>query len=226
MPIYNPALKPLSINEIKRYSGLDKYADFPAHLLDQACTESYILAQPQATWQIYDYDASKATIMGPQPLTLGAPKIIHYLSQAVQVAVIALTIGPKLEEQVSQYFSAGEYTSGLLLDAAGTTAVEVAADQVCELIKKQASQQGYLTLPRFSPGYGQWDITVQPAILHLANADEIHVVATESCMLLPRKSITAIIGLTANQGDALVGYTYQDTTCPQCTQINCLARKD
>lgn len=97
---------------------------------------------------------------------------------------------------------------------------------MCELIKKQASQQGYLTLPRFSPGYGQWDITVQPAILHLANADEIHVVATESCMLLPRKSITAIIGLTANQGDALVGYTYQDTTCPQCTQINCLARKD
>lgn len=69
MPIYNPALKPLSINEIKRYSGLDKYADFPAHLSDQACTESYIFAlQPQATWQIYDYDASKATIMGPQPL--------------------------------------------------------------------------------------------------------------------------------------------------------------
>jgi hypothetical protein len=226
MPIYNPALKPLNMTEIKRYSGLDQYADFPSHLLDQACTESYLLAEPQATWEIYDYDASNATIMGSQPLILKAPKIIHYLSSSVQIAVIGLTIGPKLEKQVSQYFACGEYTSGLLLDAAGTAAVEVAADQVCEFIKRKAAQQGYLTLPRFSPGYGEWDITVQPLILNLANAHEINLTATESCMLLPRKSITAVIGLTANQHDSSVSYMYHDTTCPQCPQINCLARKD
>ncbi|MBC8016189.1 MAG: methionine synthase, partial [Sporomusaceae bacterium] len=142
MPVYNPALKPLNLREIKRYSGLDQYADFPSHLLDQACTESYILAEPEATWQIYDYNASSATIMGTQPLILQSAKVIHYLSQALKVAVMALTIGPKLEKKVSDYFSDGEYTSGLLLDAAGTAAVEVAADQVCEFIKKQAAQQG------------------------------------------------------------------------------------
>jgi len=226
MPIYNPALKPLNMSEIKRYSGLDQYADFPAHLLDQACTEAYILAQPQATWQIYDYDVSTSTIMGAEPLTLQAPKIINYLASSVQVVVIALTIGPKLETQVNEYFTSGEYTFGLLLDAAGTAAVEVAANQVCEFIKRQAALQGYLPLPRFSPGYGNWDITVQPLILKLANAHEINLIATESCMLLPRKSITAVIGLTANQNDSSVGYMYQDTTCPQCPQINCLARKE
>lgn len=226
MPIYNPALKPLNLSEIKRYSGLDKYAEFPTHLLDQACTEAYILAQPQASWQIYNYDASKATIMAPQPLILHSPKIIHYLSQAVQIAVITLTIGPKLEQKVNEYFTLGEYTSGLLLDAAGTAAVEVAADQVCEFIKNQAAQQGYLVLPRFSPGYGQWDITVQPLILDLANGHEINVTVTESCMLLPRKSITAVIGFVPNQQEVNLSYLYQDTTCPQCPQINCLARKD
>jgi hypothetical protein len=226
MPVYNPALKPLNMNEIKRYSGLDRYTDFPAHLLDQACTESYILAQPQATWQIYDYDVTTATIMGSHPLTLQAPKIINYLSAAIRVVVIALTIGPKLENKVNEYFISGEYTSGLLLDAAGTAAVEVSADQVCEFIKLQAAQQGYLTLPRFSPGYGDWDITVQPLILNLADAHEINLTATDSCMLQPRKSITAVIGLTANHHDSSVGYMYQNTTCPQCSQINCLARKD
>lgn len=226
MPIYNPALKPLNLSEIKRYSGLDKYADFPASLLDQACTEAYILAQPKATWQIYEYDASTATIMGTYPLKLEAPKIINYLSQAIQIAVIALTIGPKLEDKVSTYFATGEYTSGLLLDAAGTAAVEVAADQVCDFIKSQTTRQGYLTLPRFSPGYGEWDITVQPLILALANGDAIDLKVTDSCMLQPRKSITAVIGITANQHGADVGYMYESTTCPQCTQINCLARKD
>lgn len=226
MPIYNPALKPLNLSEIKRYSGLDKYAEFPTHLLNQACTEAYILAQPQASWQIYNYDASKATIMAPQPLILQSPKIIHYLSQAVEIAVVSLTIGPKLEQKVSEYFSLGEYTSGLLLDAAGTAAVEVAADQVCEFIKIQAAQQGYLVLPRFSPGYGQWDITVQPLILALANGHEINITVTDSCMLLPRKSITAVIGFVPNQQEVSLSYLYQDTTCPQCSQINCLARKD
>lgn len=226
MPIYNPALKPLNLSEIKRYSGLDKYAEFPSHFLDQACTEAYILAQPKATWNIYEYDASTATIMGEHPLKLESPKIVNYLSQAVQIAVIALTIGPKLEEKVSSYFSGGEYTLGLLLDAAGTAAVEVAADQVCDLIKNQAQHQGYLTLPRFSPGYGEWDITVQPQILSLANGDSINLKVTDSCMLLPRKSITAVIGITANQHGAHANYMYEDITCPQCTQLNCLARKD
>ena len=226
MPIYNPALEPLKMSEIKRYSGLDQYTDFPVHLLDQACNEAYLLAHPQATWQIYDYDVSTATIMGAQPLTLQAPKIINYLSGAVQVVVIALTIGQQLENKVSEYFISGEYTSGLLLDAAGTAAVEVAADQVCEFIKRQAAQQGYLALPRFSPGYGNWDVTVQPLILELANAHFINLTATDSCMLEPRKSITAVIGLTANQHDTNAHYMFQDTTCPQCPQINCLARKD
>lgn len=226
MPIYNPSLKPLNLSEIKRYSGLDQYATFPSHLLNQACTEAYILAQPQATWQIYDYDASNATIMGSQTLTLEASKIINYLSGSIQIAVMALTIGPELEEKVSEYFTRDEYTSGLLLDAAGTAAVEVAADQVCLFIKNQAAQKGYLTLPRFSPGYGQWDITVQPLILDLAHAHEINLIATNSCMLMPRKSITAVIGLTANHCESTIGYMYQDTTCPQCSQINCLARKD
>lgn len=226
MPIYNPALKPLNMSEIKRYSGLDQYSDFPVNLLDQACTEAYLLAQPHGTWQIYDYDVSTATIMGSQPLSLQAPKVIEYLSGATQVVVMALTIGQKLENKVSQYFISGEYTSGLLLDAAGTAAVEVAADQVCEFIKQQVAQQGYMTLPRFSPGYGNWDITVQPLILDLANAHEIGLTVTDSCMLQPRKSITAVIALTANQHDSNASYMYHDTTCHQCCQINCLARKD
>lgn len=226
MPIYNPPLKPLNLSEIKRYSGLDNYTQFPTHLLDQACTEAYLLAQPQASWQIYNYDASKARIMAPEPLLLHAPKVINYLAQSVQIAIIALTIGPKLEQQVNNYFTLGEYTSGLLLDAAGTAAVEVAADQVCEFIKIQAAQQGYKTLPRFSPGYGEWDIRVQPLILDLASGHDIQLTVTESCMLLPRKSITAVIGFIPNQQEVNLSYQYQATTCPECSQINCLARKD
>jgi hypothetical protein len=226
MPIYNPAIKSFDMEEMKRYSGLTQCTKFPQHLLDQACTEAQIISQPKATWQIYDYNAETATIMSPKPLMLPQTVISKHLAKAFKVAVIAVTIGAKLEEQVSNYFTNNEYTLGLLLDAAGTTAVEIAADQACELIKQEVTKQGYATLFRFSPGYGQWDITVQPQILSLAHADEINVTATPSCMLLPRKSITAVIGLTANVSTNNLHQNIEISKCHQCQQVNCLARKD
>ena len=226
MPIYNPAIKKMDMNELKRYSGLTRCSEFPQHLLDQACTEAQIVIKPKAIWQIYDYDPVSATIMSPTPLTLPPTAISKHLATSLKVAVIAVTIGATLEELVSGYFAKNEYTLGLLLDAAGTTSVEIAADQACELIKQQANKEGYSTLFRFSPGYGQWDITVQPEILSLAHAEEINITATPACMLLPRKSITAVIGLTANVCKAKSDQTIQDSKCQQCQQVNCLARKD
>ncbi len=197
MPIYNPIIKHLDMNELKRYSGLTKCTEFPQSLLDQACIEAQIVSKPKAIWEIYDYDPISSTILSPKPLHLPPTVISKHLANSQKVVVIAVTIGTKLEEMVSEYFTKNEYTLGLLLDAAGTTAVEIAADQACELIKQQANKEGYSPLFRFSPGYGQWDITVQPQILSLAHAEDINITATSSCMLLPRKSITAVIGLTA-----------------------------
>lgn len=214
------------MNELKRYSGLTTCTEFPQHLLEQACIEAQIVSKPKAIWQIYDYNPASATIMSPAPLTLPPTVISKHLTNSVKVVVIAVTIGDKLEELVSDYFTKNEYTLGLLLDAAGTTAVEIAADQVCELIKQQANKEGYSTLSRFSPGYGQWDVTVQPQILSLAHADEINITATPACMLLPRKSITAVIGLTANVCKAEFEQNIQGSKCQQCQQVNCLARKD
>jgi uncharacterized membrane protein YciS (DUF1049 family) len=226
MAIYNPSIKNFDIQEMKRYSGLTKCSEFPQHLLDQACTEAQIVSQPKATWQIYNYNAETSTIMSPEPLTLPPTVISKHLANALKVIVIAVTIGSKLEELVSDYFTNNEYTLGLLLDAAGTTAVEIAADQACELIKQQVNKQGYSPLFRFSPGYGQWDITVQPQILSLAHADKINVTATPSCMLLPRKSITAVIGLTANISTNNLERKIKNSKCHQCQQVDCLARKD
>jgi hypothetical protein len=226
MPIYNPVLKNLDIAEIKRYSGLPPSAQFSPHLLDQACTDAYILAKPRVIWQVYDYQASTRTIMSPHPYTLPSTKVSEHLKNVLQVVVIAVTIGSKLEARVEECFSTDEYTLGLLLDAAGTTSVEIAADQACDFIKQQVSGQGYCTLSRFSPGYGQWDISVQPTILALAHGQEINITCTASCMLLPRKSITAIIGLTPNMSDTTIDTSSQCKPCQQCQQIDCLARKD
>lgn len=54
----------------------------------------------------------------------------------------------------------------------------------------------YLT-GRYSPGYGDWPIGVQPRIAALLDTPRrIGLCVTGTCLMLPRKSITAALGLS------------------------------
>ncbi len=224
MPTYNPALTYIDINETKRYAGLAA-SEFPIELIKQACTEAQLLAKPKAIWQVYTYDPEKAVIMGQEPLAIQGLAIIKHLSTAIKLVILAVTIGEQLETTVSQHFAKGEYSAGLLLDAAGTTAVEMAADQISHIIGQQAANGGLLSISRFSPGYGDWNITVQPKILKLTQAEEIGLTTTPTCMLLPRKSVTAVIGLIPHNSYQEASTECQHQDCSACTQLKCIYRK-
>lgn len=63
------------------------------------------------------------------------------------------------------------------------------------MIRKKASSEGYSTVIRFSPGYGDWTIFDQVKILKLLKANKVGVKAIKSCIMVPEKSVTACIGL-------------------------------
>ncbi|HWR09647.1 methionine synthase [Sporomusa sp.] len=225
MPIYYPRLTTIDLDETKRYAGLGGKADFSATLLTEACTQAQLLATPKGVWQIYTYDQDSHTIMSPMPLNLTAEGIIRHLAGAAEVAVMAVTIGISLEQEVSNLFSKNQYTLGLLLDAAGTTAVEMTCDAVCYVISGQAARSGLTTGRRFSPGYGGWPVEVQPEILDLASGSAIDLSVTDTKMLVPRKSVTAIIGLYPYH-QALGLNHEQVLSCDKCGQPDCQARKE
>ncbi|SMC91507.1 hypothetical protein [Sporomusa malonica] len=225
MPIYHPRLITVDLDETKRYAGLGSKANFSAALLTEACTQAQLLATPKGVWQVYVYDQDSHTIMSPNPLSLTAESIIKHLSGAVEVAVMAVTIGQPLEQEVSNLFSRDQYTLGLLLDAAGTTAVEAVCDAVCSVISGQAARTGLTAGRRFSPGYGGWPVDIQPEILALASGATIDLSVTDTKMLVPRKSVTAVIGLYPYH-QALSLPHQQELSCDKCGQPGCHARKE
>lgn len=222
MPIFNASLTTIDEKETRRYAGLIKAADFPEQLIRAACDEARLLVQPKGIWQLYDYHQQAGRIEAPFPYTLTGNKIIAYLKEAKKIAVLAVTIGEALENSISEHFAKGNYTYALLLDAAGTTAVEMAADQLSKAVEQQANKLGFTTLARFSPGYGDWNITEQPQVLKLADGQAAGIAVTDSCMLVPRKSVTAVIGFISARKSA----SPKEVRCPGCAQQNCLARKD
>ena len=79
----------------------------------------------------------------------------------------------------------------------GSVLVEQAADAAeAELRQWAAEQDKYLT-GRFSPGYGDWPIGVQPLVAAaLDTARRAGLCVTENDLMTPRKSVTALLGLS------------------------------
>jgi cobalamin-dependent methionine synthase I len=84
----------------------------------------------------------------------------------------------------------------LAMDAAATACIEAVCDEVCEEIAAAAATEGLSTGNRFSPGYGDLPLTLQPAILVTLDAGrKIGLTCTDTLIMLPRKSVTAFVGL-------------------------------
>ncbi|MEK6589833.1 MAG: vitamin B12 dependent-methionine synthase activation domain-containing protein [Nitrospinota bacterium] len=116
------------------------------------------------------------------------------LSGCTKASLFICTLGSKLEERVKDYFAEGEQTRAYIMNGIGSAAAEEVAEYVNQIIIKEAEGEGFKTVRRFSPGYGDWNLSDQQAILKTLNPSPIGVTLTERCIMIPEKSITAIVG--------------------------------
>lgn len=133
------------------------------------------LLQPEAIYAIIDYEKTNK-----HPIFKDAEK----------VALCVCTIGPKLEEEVQALTKKNELLRALILDALGSEAVEEVAVQSDKLLAGKAREMSLWPSKRFSPGYGQWDIKEQRFVFSILPAEQIGVILKESCMMVPRKSVS------------------------------------
>lgn len=105
----------------------------------------------------------------------------------------------------------------LLLDAVGTTAIESFCDRLCALWKEE--YEGYFLRPRFSPGYGDLPIEIQAKLLDSLEAtSHTGISLTESFLMIPQKSVTAIVGLGKE------GCRQKEADCSICDKKDCQFR--
>jgi len=132
-------------------------------------------------------------VPGALPLHLPGQMAKQMLSGCHSASILVCTMGAAFER--IQRLRRNDVLMSLMLDACGSVLVEEGCDRAVEALAKK-NPRDFLT-DRFSPGYGDLPLTVQPALLDAVDAfRRLGVQATESCMLLPQKTVTAIIGLS------------------------------
>ena len=122
--------------------------------------------------------------------------IFRHLEGCSEALLLAVTVGPGVDGQIRRA-GVGDIAAGVASDAIGSVLAEQAADAAeAELRQWAAEQDKYLT-GRFSPGYGDWPIGVQPLVAAaLDTARRAGLCVTENDLMTPRKSVTALLGLS------------------------------
>jgi cobalamin-dependent methionine synthase I len=124
-------------------------------------------------------------------ITFKGMAIAKAMAKAKEIALFVDTIGPALEAEVNRLYQRDEYTKATILDTIGSVAAEEGAEYLNSLIVKKAKK----STPRFSPGYGDWNLSIQKRLLEVIQASKIGVTCNEAFFMIPRKSVSAVIGL-------------------------------
>ncbi len=172
------------------YAGSRIPADLEAAL--DRCEEQILrTARPRAIWRSFPLqpDGSlEGTSFCPQGEDVPA-----LLKDCGRVILMAATLGIETERLLRQS-QVRNMADAVILDAAASAAIENVCDNLCALLAAQFAPQ-YLT-DRFSPGYGDFPFAQQReffAVLDITR--QIGVSLSESGLMIPQKSVTALIGV-------------------------------
>lgn len=126
-------------------------------------------------------------------LVLTGSNIATHLAGAKEAALMAVTLGFESERLIKQ-FSCKSATEGLIADACASSMVENAAHNFAQDISTEVKQRNMKCGKRFSPGYGNFPLSIQQEFIAAIGADKtLGISVTEGDLMVPTKSITAVI---------------------------------
>ena len=173
------------------------------------------------SYNIRDIESVKGTHVNiGDSIILESNVIARLLEHCDKVAIFALTIGNHLEEMVAYLAENGLVLQATVLDAIGSGAAEKLAAYVEDRIKRMANIEGLVTSRRFSPGYCDWEVSQQKMVFKALNGDTAGIRLTKSLLMVPRKSVSGIIG---------IGPAYHNienyNPCHTCNKKDCPGRR-
>ncbi|MGQ9682982.1 MAG: hypothetical protein ACUVX9_10625 [Anaerolineae bacterium] len=126
--------------------------------------------------------------------SLRGPLVAEQLAGAQRLLVLVCTVGPALEQRASEVM-AEDPLLGLALEGVGSAGAEALATAACHHFEVLSQGDGlYATLP-LNPGIIGWPVEQgQQQVFDVLDASAIGVTLTRGVMMMPRKSLSLVLG--------------------------------
>ena len=139
-------------------------------------------------------------------------KLSKHLRNCDKAILFAATLGTAADLLIRRW-SVADMSRAVIMQASAAAVIEAYCDE--------AAKEGFYLRSRFSPGYGDFPLSYQKELLSLLDAPKrIGLTVTDSMMLTPTKSVTAVMGLTRERESCNVH------KCASCDAVDCPFRQE
>lgn len=141
------------------------------------------------------------------------------LKDCKEVYFFTATIGLNVDRIIQKYSKISP-SRAIIAQSVGTSAIEAFCDALCEKLSTVEFELNRYLRPRFSPGYGDFDIEFQKTIFSVLDCGrKIGVTLTDKCIMLPSKSVSALVGVSD------FDLRCAKSGCEVCAKKDCIYRR-
>ena len=199
----------LSDREVLRYLGYraDEADSRIIALVKELIAVFAESAAPKSVYGIWDCRVDALTVAldtgcAAGGMTVNSEELAAHLAGCRRLVLLAATLGPEADTLIRRY-SVKDMGKAVVAQAVCTAMIEAYCDTIEGEIMQSDELRGLYATARYSPGYGDFDITHQKDIINLLNCGRrIGLTLSDGYMLIPSKSITAVIGFSSEKKTA------------------------
>lgn len=186
-----------NLDEALRYLGVP--APAPAELrlrTERAAAELAAAVRPRWVWRVFSLSGGEGGgfALTGAGLTLSGQTARTMLAGCRGAVLLACTLGAEFDALLRGQ-QVRDMSEAVIVDACGSALVEAGCDAAEGEIRARLS--GTFLTDRFSPGYGDLPLDLQREVCALLDAPRrLGLTVTDSLLLNPGKSVTAVIGLS------------------------------
>lgn len=211
----------IETKEVLRYLGFrgHKPDEVTLKLINSAKIEIISSVQPKSIYREFNLKYISDSIISVDGVKFNSKKLRSHLKNSDRILLFAATLGLESDVMVRRYQNV-DTARAAVMQAALAAAVESFCDDVCSDISREEAKKGYYLRPRFSPGYGDMALESQREFFSLLDCTKrIGLTLSDSCIMIPTKSVSAFIGLTKDKDCNF-------NSCGDCDNIDCEFRRD
>lgn len=185
--------------------------------------------EPKTVWRRFPLELESGDIIRIEGMEIRSSALYRNLADCREVFLMAATLGLSPDRMTARAQAAGRVSRAVMLQAAAAALIEEVCDELNERLRMEAAREGKSLRPRFSPGYGDFRLEHQTELFRILEVQKrIGVTLTEHLLMMPSKSVTAVIGISDMPPDTQCGEQGERQTsgCAACDRTDCSFRKN
>lgn len=211
----------VDIKEIQRYLGYDRSNPDQETLVlvDECLSDLQKICEPKYIYRRFTLETTGNGRIKVGMLEMVSRSLERNLKDCEEAILFAATLGNGTDMLMNRYLRLS-ISKAAVFQAVAASAIEQYCDECQRDIANQVKKEHLYLRPRFSPGYGDLPLTAQKDLLNALDAQKtVGIFLSDGDMMMPEKSITALIGLSRNNSRCKMN------GCEICSKMDCAYRR-